>query len=161
MTDYYGIRKIPSPAHLLMYLSIIRFMIYFYRVGLIESASKKVHEKVKKERIDVSSSKFSGISLQDNFLEEMNPFFINYLDTVFRLNYVIFLFLQKRLQRKEKGRNNSIVSLQIFISRISFESIHGKWERKKFQSTPVSSTISNPHLKSPLSPFASLRRFFT
>lgn len=164
MTDYYGIRKIPSPAHLLMYLSIIRFMIYFYRVGLIESASKKVHEKVKKERIDVSSSKFSGISLQDtNFLEEMTPFLTNYrcLDTVFRLNYVIFLFLQKRLQRKEKGRNNSIVSLQIFISRISFESIHGKWERKKFQSTPVSSTISNPHLKSPLSPFASLRRFFT
>lgn len=30
----------------------------------------------------------------------MNPFFINYLDTVFRLNYVIFLFLQNRLQRK-------------------------------------------------------------
>lgn len=161
MTDYYGIRKIPSPAHLLMYLSIIRFMIYFYRVGLIESASKKVHEKVKKERIDVS--KFSGISLQDNFLEEMIPFLTNYrcLDTVFRLNYVIFLFLQNRLQRKEKGRNNSIVSLQIFISRISFESIHGKWERKKFQSTPVSSTISNPHLKSSLSPFASLRCFFT
>lgn len=129
------------------------------RIG-VEKGTREARKLRKKE----SSSKFSGISLQDtNFLEEMTPFLTNYrcLDTVFRLNYVIFLFLQNRLQRKEKGRNNSIVSLQIFISRISFESIHGKWERKKFQSTPVSSTISNPHLKSPLSPFTSLRRFFT
>lgn len=43
------------------------------RIG-VEKGTREARKLRKKE----SSSKFSGISLQDNFLEEMTPFLTNY-----------------------------------------------------------------------------------